>query len=290
MFFKNILRAMRVHHWLKNLLIFIPMATGHLFLIENFKNLFLFFVCLSLVASGIYLLNDLLDLENDKKHRTKKFRPLAAGSITEKQVKLTSSFLLMVGLIGSLMISLNSFLVIVSYLSLALLYNFIFRKIPFIDTLCLASLYTLRVFSGVIVISVDTSEWLFMFSFFFFLFLALTKRQTELTIYIEDSHKQKTVRGYKIKDISLIRSTMVSSGFLSVLIFGLYISSSKVGTLYEYPLFLWIVTLLLFIWIMRIIVVTERGKMDDDPVMFAIKDLFSLILLFIACLVFLLSA
>ena len=290
MFFNNILKAMRVHHWLKNLLIFIPMFTGHLFLTENIKNLCLFFICLSLVASGIYLLNDLLDLETDKKHRTKKLRPLAAGSISTKQVKLISPCLLLVGLIGSLMISLNSFLVIISYLSLALLYNFIFRKIPFIDTLCLASLYTLRVFSGVVVISVNTSEWLFMFSFFFFLFLALIKRQTELSTYLEHGDKQKTIRGYKLTDISLIRSTMVSSGFLSVLIFSLYISSDKVGNLYEYPLFLWIATLLLFIWIIRIIVITERGKMDDDPVMFTIKDLFSLVLLFGVCLVFLLSA
>jgi len=290
MFFKNILKAMRVHHWLKNLLVFIPMMTGHLFLFENFKNLCLFFVCLSLVASGIYLLNDLLDLESDKKHRSKKFRPLASGSISTKQVKLLFPFLLLIGLIGSLMISLNSFFVIISYLLLALLYNFIFRKIPFVDTLCLASLYTLRIFSGVVVISVNTSEWLFMFSFFFFLFLALIKRQTELNIYIESGDKLPTSRGYKLSDISLIRSTMVSSGFLSVLIFGLYISSSKVEALYEYPLILWIATVFLFLWIMRVIVFTERGKMDDDPVMFTIKDLFSLILLFGVCLVFLMSA
>ena len=283
------LRAIRLHHWPKNALVFLPVLTGHLLTLENFSILLVLFFSLSFVASGMYLMNDLLDIENDKKHPTKKLRPIASGSISKKNAKVISLLLITIGLVSSFATLFYAGILIFLYIILVGFYSLYLKRIPFFEAFFLTLVYLLRIYIGVLVIDTGISEWMVIFSFFFFFFLVLVKRHTELLLYVESIEDGPTGRGYKTEDINLIQSFAVSSALLSVLIFGLYISSPKVQALYTSPSYLWAVALLELLWCVNVMVRVHKGEMHNDPIVYAFTNKTSLSIFFMSIIFTVLS-
>ena len=284
------LKAIRIHHWPKNMLVFLPVLTGHLINIENFSILLVLFFSLSFVASGMYLVNDLLDIENDKKHPTKKFRAIASGSLSPKIAKVIASLLITIGILSSFSTSFYAGILITLYIVLVSSYSLYIKRIPFIEAVFLTLVYLLRIYIGLLVIDyLSMSQWMMIFSFFFFFFLILVKRHTELMLYEESLEDNPTGRGYKIGNINLIQSLTVVSALVSLVVLGLYISSSKILTLYTSPTYLWAVALSCFLWCANVIICVQKGRMHNDPIVFAFKNRTSLALFFNSILFIILS-
>ena len=283
------LKAIRIHHWPKNTLVFLPVLSGHLINFENFLILLVLFFSLSFVASGLYLMNDLLDIESDRKHPTKKLRAIASGSLSEKNAKVISLLLIIIGLIASFAISFYAGILIFIYIVLVSAYSLYIKRKRFFEAFFLTLVYLLRIFIGVLVIDTGASQSMILFPLFFFFFLILVKRHTELLLYVNTHENDPTGRGYQIGDINLIQLLAVSSGLLSLLIFGLYISSSKVQALYTSPTYLWVVALLGLLWCINVMVLVQKGKMHNDPIVFAFTNKTSLGLFFISIIFIILS-
>ena len=190
------LKAIRIHHWPKNLLVFLPAITGHLITSESFSTLLVIFFSLSFVASGMYLMNDLLDIENDKKHPAKKLRLIARGSLSPNNAKILSLLLIIIGLLGSFTVSFYAGILIFTYIILIAVYSLYIKKTPFFEAFFLTLVYLLRIYIGVVAVDTGTSQWLMIFSFFFFFFLVLVKRHAELLLHLENLEDDPTGRGY----------------------------------------------------------------------------------------------
>ena len=273
-------RAIRFYQWSKNLLLFIPMILGHKL---NDTTLLLkaiiAFTAFSLCASAVYIINDLLDLQVDLQHPRKRYRPFASGALSIQTGIILSLILLATGLSISFFLLGTSFSVMLGiYLLLTTGYSLFIKKIPVLDVLLLAGLYTHRVLSGGIATGVTVSAWLFAFSIFFFLSLAFVKRYTELLILQADNKTETEGRGYLVGDIGIIKTMGPTSGYLSVLVLALYINSKEVTILYRHPEVLWLLGPCLLYWITRVWLITHRGQMHDDPIVFAIKDKASYVL------------
>lgn len=269
---KVISRALRVHQYSKNALLGVPLVTAHLILDASaWVNLIFAFLCFSMLASATYIINDLHDLPLDRKHKTKRYRPLASGDLS-----IPSGIVLALLLSGlsfglTLVFLPRLFLVfLLIYTVLTLAYSFDLKRRLIVDALTLAMLYTLRIIAGAAAISVALSEWLLMFSLFLFVSLALLKRAIELD-GITDG-KRIPGRGYLPSDADIIRSIGPTSGLLSVLVFTLYINSPAVAKLYSTPQMLWLLCPLLIYWITRIWFLANRGQVNQDPIVFALMD------------------
>ena len=283
------LKAIRIHHWPKNLLVFLPAITGHFITSESFSTLLVIFFSLSFVASGMYLMNDLLDIDNDKKHPTKKLRLIASGSLSSKNAKIISLLLIIIGLLGSFTASFYAGILIFIYIVLVGVYSLYIKKTPFIEAFFLTLVYLLRIYIGLLVINESASQWLMIFSFFFFFFLVLVKRHAELLLHLENLEDDPTGRGYQIDDIHLIQSFSVTSALLSLLVFGLYIASPKVQALYTSPSYLWLVAALGLLWVIDVLVLVHKGEMHNDPIVFAFTNKTSLVLFITSTIVIVLS-
>ncbi len=275
--FQNYVRAffktIRIHQWSKNILLFVPLITAHKFSqIPLLRDTFYAFFSFSLCASSVYILNDLNDLEVDRAHPTKKFRPLAAGIFSPIVGRFLVPFFI-AGSVGIAFLLPRIFLLLLLvYLAITSAYSLYFKKIVLLDVLVLASLYTIRIFAGAMAIQIPISPWLLAFSMFFFLNLAFVKRFSELhLLHIENSELGKG-RGYMGKDLGLVGDMGIASGYVSVLVMALYIQSETVTSLYHHPYLLWFICPLLLYWISRIWLMTRRGLMHDDPILFAIGD------------------
>ena len=270
------LQAMRPHQWLKNVLIFLPMLAAHQLGLATMLQAMLGFVAFSLVASATYILNDLLDLSADRAHPRKCQRPFASGRIRlihgTWMVPLLGGAGALVALAGGLQL----FAVLVAYSALTILYSVKLKRLAMIDICALAALYTLRVLAGSAATGVASSLWLLAFSMFFFFSLAAVKRYGELVDGAAAGRSTAVGRGYRVDDRSIVGNIMVSSGLVSVLVLALYANSEPVLKLYHYPEFLWGVCLVLLFWTNRIALLTHRGEMHDDPVVFAMRDRTSL--------------
>lgn len=272
---KTIVKGIRVHQWAKNLLIFLPLLMGHKFSeINIWINAIIAFVAFSLCASSVYLLNDLLDLESDRLHDKKKFRPLASGEMPIQIGLILFPVLLIFSFILSLFVNTNFQVVLLIYYIITLAYSFNFKRIIIWDVITLSLLYTIRIFAGSRAVDIELSQWLLLFSMFFFLSLAFVKRAAELiSIYNKNlSLKKVNGRGYTTEDLTILNSLGGGAGFISVLIFALYLNSPNITNLYHEPKTLWFICLFLLYWISRVWILTSRGQMNDDPVVFAIKD------------------
>ena len=279
--YKNFLRSIRIHQWAKNLLVFGPLITSHKFTDLNLiTNSIVACLSFCFCASSVYLLNDILDLENDRCHPSKRFRPFAAGDLSLKAGIFWIPIILCISLLSAYLLNPNLFALLVFYFFLTLIYSFLLKKVPLIDVITLSFLYTLRIFYGGTAISVVISQWLLSFSIFLFISLAFMKRATELSHSIEREEDSKG-RGYLPKDLELLNIFGIASGYLSVIVFALYVDSSNVKILYRNPQMLWIICVFLFYWLSRMWLKVYRGEMLDDPVLFAIKDKTSYILLFL---------
>ena len=264
-------RAMRLHQWSKNALVFVPIIMAHEILNPRvFAKGALAFLAFSLVSSSVYLVNDLLDLQADRAHKIKRARPLAAGNIGAAEGFILASFLLIFGLALTLAGGLP-FLgaMLLGYFAMSFAYSCFFKRIAILDVLVLAGFYTLRIFAGSAATNIRISVWLLAFSMFFFFSLALVKRCSEL---IDDASGMLRSRGYLPADLPQVATFGVASGFVSVLVLVLYVMNPEVTVLYRHPSALLFICPLLLYWISRVWMLTTRGMMHDDPIIFALHD------------------
>ncbi|MBU2741632.1 UbiA family prenyltransferase [Acidithiobacillus albertensis] len=271
---KTYLKELRVHQWLKNVLVFIPMLGAHqISSLSTWVEGGLAFIAFSLCASSVYMLNDLLDLPADRLHPRKRKRPFASGELPIAQGMFLIPLLLVCAFaIAILWLPLEFLLVLISYYLLTLSYSFWLKAIVLLDAVLLAGLYTVRIIGGVAATRVALSFWLLAFSIFLFFSLALVKRYSELLTLKRSGKLTTHGRGYHVEDLVMLMGFGVASGFMAVLVSALYINSDKVRILYQHPAFLWLVSPILLYWISRIWLITHRGGMHDDPVVFAAKD------------------
>ena len=274
---KDYARALRLHQWLKNLLVFVPAFTAHHFDGGTMLACLIAFLSFSLCASSVYLLNDLLDLRNDRDHPTKRTRPFASGQVDILHGIVLFPVILLLSLGIGLLLPWRFPLALAAYYALTLSYSVYLKRQVVIDVVALASLYGMRLVGGAAAVSVALSQWILTFAIFIFLSLAIVKRWTELVERQSEGKDNLKGRGYRVSDLPVLQTMAISSGYVSVLIFGLYINSPIVGTLYARPATLWAIPLILLYWVSRIMILTHRGEMHDDPVLFAAKDRVSLV-------------
>ncbi len=275
---KVVLKALRVHQWVKNALIFVPLLTSHL--ISNSHYLWqgiLAFFAFSFCASSVYFLNDMLDLNDDRRHATKRKRPFAAGTLSLVFGIVGTPILLLASGIICLFLPLEFAIVLLIYYGLTVAYSFKLKRVVMVDTITLAALYTIRIVAGAAAVSVMLSFWLLSFSVFVFLSLAIVKRYTELLKLREKSGQKVLGRGYQVDDLELLSSLGGAAGYISVLVLALYINSPDVKALYSQPQLMWPACMVMLYWVSRIWIIAHRGNMDDDPIVFALKDKISVV-------------
>jgi len=281
------LRVLRPHQWLKNLLVFVPMLVAHQFDVETLIQSLLAFVSFCLIASSAYVFNDLLDLSADRAHPRKRHRPLASGALPIAYGTLLAPLILAAGLANALATG-NAFAAVVSaYFVTTMAYSLHLKRRLIIDVCVLAGLYAMRVVAGGVATGIELSVWLLAFSIFFFFSLAAIKRQAELVDGLGSGQAVGRRRGYRPDDALLMASMAAAAGYVAVLVMALYVNSPDVLKLHAKPQALWGICLVLLYWISRMVMVTHRGRMHDDPIVYAVKDRISqicllLILLFVA--------
>jgi 4-hydroxybenzoate polyprenyltransferase/phosphoserine phosphatase len=269
-------RALRIHQWSKNALLFVPLVLAHEVTdLERLFSALLAFGAFSLAASAVYVLNDLLDLETDRQHPYKRRRPFASGLLSIRSGVTLAP--LAVGaslLIGALLLPGLFVIILLLYLGVTTAYSFKLKRIAILDVLLLAGVYTLRVLAGAIATHVRVSPWFLAFSMFFFLSLAFVKRYAEL--HQEGGGGQVreylSARGYLPNDVDLLRTLGATSGYLAVTVLALYIQSPDTNVMYRRPDVLWLICPLLLYWITRVWFLAHRGQMHGDPVVFALTD------------------
>lgn len=292
-YIRSLLKALRLHQWAKNSLIFVTLAASHQLLeIELLLNGFIAFVLFGLCASGVYLLNDLLDLEDDRHHSSKCNRPLASGAYPIKHAIFLIPFLLLTTFYLSwLMLPAWFTLVLGIYYILTVAYSFWLKRVVMMDVITLALLYTIRIVAGAAAFELEITFWILAFSFFIFLSLALVKRYTELHEARNKGGNEMTRgRGYYPSDLELLSSLGSSSGYVAVLVLALYIQDATTGSLYQFPELIWLACPLLLFWISRVWLLSHRGEMYDDPVLFAVKDKVSRLIGILFVTVFIVAA
>ena len=273
------IKFMRPHQWTKNLLVFLPMTAAHLFAVDILLSVFSTFLSFCLVASSGYILNDLIDLQHDRRHPRKKNRQIASGSVPIKEASVVSPILLICGMLLSLTVNWHVFAILSLYFLTTLLYSLVLKRKVIIDIFTLAGLYTHRVLAGAATLTIAPSIWLIAFSLFFFLSLAALKRQAELIIPQNSFSKKLDGRDYNRDDLPIVVGLGLSSGFLSVLVLLLYTQSALVKNLYGFPEALLLAAIAIAYWISRLFLISQRGGMHDDPIVFAIKDITSYVCL-----------
>ena len=266
------LKAIRPHQWLKNLLVFIPMFAAHKIDALTFVQSAVAFVCFSLIASSVYLLNDMLDLAADRAHPRKRNRPLASGALPLLHGTLMAPFLLTAGIALGATLGYTFLGVMACYYVITMAYSLALKRRVLIDVVTLAALYTVRMLAGAAATGITLSFWLLAFSVFLFFALAAVKRQAELVDSAQRDVLKPSGRGYQIDDLPVVSQMATSSGFVSVLVLALYLNSPAVSALYSQPMALWGLCLILLFWINRMVMVAHRGGMHDDPIVFAVKD------------------
>jgi len=265
---------LRVHQWSKNALLLAPALMVH-HLPEGAKLLsgvFAFF-SFSLCASAGYVLNDLVDLDADRHHRSKRLRPFASGQLP----LIWGPPLLVVLVAGSVLLALwftpPAFIGMLGiYFLLSLSYSYYFKRRAVLDVLVLAGLYTLRLLAGGVATSIEISAWLLAFSTFLFFSLAMAKRYVELLALEQADGEKIDRRGYVVKDLDMVASMGPAAGYIAVLVFALYLNSDRVRLNYDQPYVLWLISPVLLFWVTRIWFLARRGELDDDPVKFAMTD------------------
>ncbi len=273
-------KQFRLHQWTKNLLLFLPILMAHQLLdFDKFIQLLIGFFIFSLTASGIYTINDLFDLESDRSHSQKRNRPLASGKFPiQLGIILPPILILFSQTFAFFFLPYKFFLVLLLYFILTTAYSFYLKRIIILDILILASLYSIRIIAGGYIVDIYLSPWLLTFSMFIFLSLAIAKRYIELHNLKLNNNYSPAGRGYRTGDIDLLRGLGTASGYISVMVFALYINSKDIVSLYTNPMLLWAVVPLLLFWITRIWFLAARGEFDEDPLVFTIKDKISYII------------
>lgn len=273
---KSLLLAMRPHQWAKNLLIFLPLLLSHSVSIGSLRVALLAFCCFSLTASANYIVNDLLDIESDRRHPQKRFRPFASGNLSAFAGVGLAATLLLLAIADARLLPIGFSGWLLLYLGMTLAYSTYLKRIPLVDVLILSGLYTLRLLAGSAATGTHISHWLGSFSVFLFFSLAIAKRFAELENLSATSSAPRNGRGYLLTDIDQLRSFGTSSAFAAVVIFAIYISGGDVVKLYRKPVLLWLIMPLMILWLCRVWLLASRGELQEDPVVFALTDRMSL--------------
>jgi 4-hydroxybenzoate polyprenyltransferase len=260
------INEIRMYQWVKNTLVFIPALLAHVMNFEIFTSLTLTFFVFGLLASSVYVMNDLLDLHSDRMHPRKKHRPIASGQIAIPNGISLYILLLITSILSALIfLPVNVIIVLGVYLAMTSYYSMYGKKIAILDVMLLAGLYTLRLIAGAQAANVILSEWLMGFSMFFFLSLAFVKRYSEL-IARNDELDQLPGRGYGTKDSIMLLTAGLSSSMLSIMVLALYINSDAVRKLYQYPEYIWLICPAILTWLLQMWLIAHRGRMNDDPI------------------------
>jgi 4-hydroxybenzoate polyprenyltransferase len=283
------IKAVRVHQWLKNLLIFVPLLASHELgsvaaLLKGLGAIVLFSCC----ASSAYILNDLVDVEHDRIHPHKSRRPFASGQLSVRSGRIVFPLLLVVALACAYWLLPWQFTgALAAYYCVTVGYSLWLKRLVAVDVVTLAMLYTLRIIAGALVFHLVVTFLMLAFSMFIFLSLALAKRYAELFgARNRGETEQSRGRGYYPQDLGMISSLGAASGYLSVMVLALYIQDQNTTVLYRHPQMIWLACPLMLFWISRIWIITHRGEMHDDPVVFAIRDRSSLVVGLLFGLVF----
>lgn len=272
-------KAIRVHQYVKNLLIFAPLfIASQIFSIHLYVQAFFAFLAFSLLASSVYLLNDLLDLSADRQHAKKSKRALASGQLSILAGFLVAALFFLLSWVIADFLPWQFRIILAGYYLLTIGYSFYLKSLVLFDVFLLAILYTIRVLAGMVFVEHGYSEWLLQFSIFIFLSLAFVKRYAELYDKKQCGELKATGRGYHIDNLPIILVFGVASGYMAALIMALYLNSSTALLHYIHPEFLWLVCPILVYWISRAWLLTTEGKMNDDPIVFALKDRVSYII------------
>ncbi len=277
---RSLILALRPQQWVKNFLVFVPLVASHrVFDLRLVLDALIAFACFCLCASTVYILNDLLDIDADRSHPTKRKRPFASGDLS---ISRGLAFAALV-FFGAFAISWLTMPDVFSaalgvYFAASCCYSFFAKRLVMIDVIVLAGLYALRVFAGGTATGIAVSEWLIAFSIFFFVSLALLKRYAELKMLSRTDKAATMGRGYNVRDIAVIRNIGTANGYIAVLVLALYINGEQVKLLYHDPWPLWLVCPVLMYWISRLWIKANRSEMSEDPLIFALRDRVSLIL------------
>lgn len=272
-------KALRVHQWLKNLLVFVPLAAAHRFgNLDSLLSALLAFFAFGLCASSVYLLNDLIDSQDDRQHRSKRKRPFASGDLSILHGWMAVPIPLLIALAITLTcLSKHFAITLMCYYALTLAYTFKLKRVLLLDVVTLAGLYTLRIIAGAFAIGVPLSFWLLSFSMFIFMSIALIKRYTELLDARQRGVTTMLGRGYRPDDLEMVASLGAAAGYLAVLVLALYIQDPVSLVLYHSPQWIWGACPILLYWVSRSWMLAHRGQMHDDPMVFAFKDRVSLV-------------
>ena len=271
------LRLFRVHQWSKNILVFVA-----LILSQQYGNLDAWlaslggFLSMCLIASGTYIVNDIADIESDRQHRSKKFRPIASGHIDAGLGLLVSAILIAAGLALGALTAFPALPLFGLYLLTTLAYSLALKRIVLVDVFLLAILYTLRIMVGVLLVDGPVPHWLIMFSLFFFFSLSLAKRHVEIVTAAAAGDAPQTAikgRGYRVGDAPFTLTLGIATNMVAILVLGLYVASDIYpAENYGHPVWLWGIVSMVMIWSSRIWLLSHRGELDDDPVSFAMRD------------------
>ena len=273
------IRAVRLHQWVKNGLVFLPVLLAHQIgdattLIHSLLAFFSFGLC----ASSVYIFNDLLDLASDRRHARKQNRPFAAGLLSAKIGVVVGIALLISAATIAALIGPSFCVALAAYYVFTWAYSLRLKRVALIDVMTLAGLYTMRIIAGSAATLILPSFWLLAFSMFMFLSLGIVKRFAELDDARRSGIATVHGHGYSANDLALLQSLGTSAGFSAIVVMALYINSAASGTLYTQPEMLWLLPPLMLFWISRMWLLTSRGRMHDDPIVFALRDRTSLII------------
>ncbi|WP_100367952.1 UbiA family prenyltransferase [Yoonia maricola] len=265
-------KQLRVHQYAKNALVFLPMLAAHMFDFVSLLTATLAAVSFCFAASACYILNDLVDLVDDRAHRSKKNRPLAKGDIPLIHAVIAVPILLALATIVSLSISWAFAGVLAIYFILTTFYTLHLKRILLVDVLTLSGLYTIRMIGGAVALGIGLSSWLVVFSLSIFVSLALMKRFVELAARVDSRLPSPANRDYENADLTMLAALSAAAGFNAVTVLALYVSGYAVSSLYTSPDLLLLACPILTYWIGRALILAQRRQMQDDPVVFAIKD------------------
>ena len=275
---KSLLKAMRPHQWAKNLLIFVSLLLAHGITTGRLPMALLAFCCFSIAASATYIVNDLLDIEADRRHPQKRLRPFASGDLSAFTGIGAVAIFLLLALMGGRLLPPAFYAWLLLYLASTLAYSLYLKRVALVDVLMLSGLYILRLLAGSAATQTPISHWLAGFSMFLFLSLAIVKRFAELENLRASGATPRNDRGYLLADLDQLRSFGTASAYAAVVVFAIYISGLDVMKLYRHPRLLWLMVPLMIHWLNRVWLLASRGQLDEDPVAFALTDRMSLLI------------
>ncbi len=265
-------KALRMHQWAKNVLLFVPLLTSFTFVLSDLATMLLAFLCFSIAASSTYIANDLWDLGNDRMHPRKRLRPFASGALPITSGVLAALLLLVGAFALAFTINKGFVAMLLAYVVLTTIYSWWLKERVLLDVLVLSMLYTLRIVTGSVAVGIHTTSWLLAFSLFVFLSLALVKRCSELQLMQQRGQASAHGRDYHVVDLAVLWPMGLASALAAVVVLGLFINAAETEGQYASPVLLWGLAALMIYWLGRLWIKTARGEMDDDPVLYALKD------------------